>query len=96
MPSFKIQEISQRARSMLTLRQQWGGFERPQDLWFPSWPIKGVYTLRYWRRAVESFEADEPDDGDDPVSPVGAGPCPGYSLNDGSLVAEPFDGHPEM
>jgi ABC-type nitrate/sulfonate/bicarbonate transport system substrate-binding protein len=83
-------------RSVLALRQQWGGFEQPQDLWLLSRPIGGVYTLRYWRRAVESFEADEPDDGDDPVSAVGAGPRPGNSLNDGSLVAEPLDGHPEM
>jgi ABC-type nitrate/sulfonate/bicarbonate transport system substrate-binding protein len=83
-------------RSVLTLRQQWGGFEQPQDLWLLSRPIGGIYTLRYWRRAVESFEADEPDDGDDPVSPVGAGPRPGDGLNDGSFVAEPLDGHPEM
>jgi hypothetical protein len=95
MPSFQPLEFTQRASSVLTQRQQWGGFEQPQALWFLSRPIRGVYTLRYWRRAVESFEADEPDDGDDPVSPVGTGPRPGNRLNDRSLVAEPFDGHPQ-
>jgi ABC-type nitrate/sulfonate/bicarbonate transport system substrate-binding protein len=83
--------------SVLTLRQRWGGFERPQDLRLLSKPGGGIYTLRHWRRAVEDFEAEEPEAGDDVADPAGgSAPRPGAGLDDATLVLEPVDGQPEM
>jgi ABC-type nitrate/sulfonate/bicarbonate transport system substrate-binding protein len=88
--------ISRRGLSnVLALRQKWGGFEQAQDLEHLSRPGGGIYTLWYWRRAVEDFEADEPDDSED-ATPGTTGPRPGDGLNDSSLVNEPIEGSPEM
>jgi ABC-type nitrate/sulfonate/bicarbonate transport system substrate-binding protein len=81
--------------NVLALRQEWGGFQQPQNLVSLTHPSGGIYTLYYWRRAVESFETDEPDDADS-SAPGAAVPRPGDGLNDGSLINDPIGDQPEM
>ena len=88
--------IDQRGlRAVLDLRQAWGGFERPQNLADLSEPDGGIYTFRYWRRAVGKPETDEPYTDNSAASGV-TGPRPGDGLLDDMLVYEPVNGEPEM
>jgi ABC-type nitrate/sulfonate/bicarbonate transport system substrate-binding protein len=82
-------------RAVLNLRQACGGFERKQNLSELSLPGGGIYTFRYWRRAVVDFEIDEPHEDDSTASGV-TGPRPGDGLHDGSLVHQPAEGQPEL
>jgi len=83
--------------SVLQLRERWAGFEQPQNLRRLSRPGGGVYTLRYWHRALENGEDEDPGE-DDAVPPPagGGGPRPGDGLGDDALAREPLEGHPEM
>jgi len=82
--------------SVLQLRERWGGFEQPQNLRRLSSQAGGIYTLRYWRRAVDEVEEDESEDDGVQGSSAGAGPRPGEGLRDESLAGEPLEGRPEM
>jgi hypothetical protein len=44
-------------RNVLELRNEFGGFETPQDLDFLASPESGLYDLRYYRRALHARAA---------------------------------------
>lgn len=47
--------------NVLALREEFGGFEQPQDLGFLVTPESGLYDLRYLRRAVDDLDDDASD-----------------------------------